>query len=128
MVILEKRENLIKGTQSSEYIFSIFFKDKMQVPTALLLFWITQGSPLNASPHLVQKYIAFSTIRNYVQKGMELRSFCLSVKHFVGNLKIPLINSAITLFKVLIISIAGFRIFFRWIETEPCNKSILLGI
>ena len=34
---VEKR-TLIKGTQSNEYIVSINFKDKMQVPTALLLF------------------------------------------------------------------------------------------
>ena len=37
LVILVKRENLIKGTQSYEYIVSIIFKEKMKVPTALLL-------------------------------------------------------------------------------------------
>ena len=87
MVILVKRENLIKATRSYEYIVSLFFKDKMQVPITLLLFW-----------------------------------------QFVCNLKIPLRNSVITPFKVLNISVAGCRIFWSWIETEPLNKSILLSI
>ena len=51
LVILVKREKLIKGTQSYEYIVSIIFKEKMHVPTALLLSWITQGSPLSATPY-----------------------------------------------------------------------------
>ena len=38
MVILVKREKVIKGTQLYEYILSLIFKDKMQVPTTLLLF------------------------------------------------------------------------------------------
>ena len=38
LMILLKREHLVKGTQSNEYIVSIIFKDKMQFPTALLLF------------------------------------------------------------------------------------------
>ena len=49
MVILVKRENLIKATQS----YDLIFKDKMQVPTTLLqvpIFWITQGFPSRASP------------------------------------------------------------------------------
>ena len=37
MVILVKRENLIKGTQSYEYNVSIILKDKMNIPSALLL-------------------------------------------------------------------------------------------
>ena len=38
MVTLAKRENLIKATQPYEYIVSLVFKDKMQVPITLLLF------------------------------------------------------------------------------------------
>ena len=38
MVILMKRKNLIKAAQSYEYIISLIFKDKMQVPFTLLLF------------------------------------------------------------------------------------------
>ena len=38
MVILVKRENFIKASQSYEYIVSLIFKDKIQVPTTLLLF------------------------------------------------------------------------------------------
>ena len=55
---------------------------------------------------------------------MEFRPFSLFVKHFVCNFKIPLRNSVITPFKVLNISIADCRIFWWWIEKEPCNKSI----
>ena len=67
MVVLVKRENLIKGTQSYEYIVFIIFRDKMQVPTALFLFSITQGSPLSANPYFwSKKHIAFSTIRNCI--------------------------------------------------------------
>ena len=51
MVILVKKENLIKATQSYEYIVSLIFKDKMQVPITLLLFSITQGSPSRVSPY-----------------------------------------------------------------------------
>ena len=134
MVILVKRENLIKGTQSYEYIVSIIFKDKMHIPSALLLLlfcffcWIIQGSPLSTSPYFwSKKYIAFSTIRNCMYKrDMEFRPFYLIVRHFVCNLKIPLINSVITPFKVLIISIADWRMFWWWIETKPCNKSIFI--
>ena len=69
MMIQVKRENLIKGTQSYEHIVSIIFKDKMQLPTALLLFLITQGFLLNVSPYDWSKnYIAFSTIRNCMCK------------------------------------------------------------
>ena len=59
---------------------------------------------------------------------MEFRPFYLFVRHLICNLKIPLINSVITSFKVLNILIAGFRIFWWWIETEPCNRSILSSI
>ena len=38
MVILVKRGNLLKATQSYEYIVSLIFKDKMQAPITLLLF------------------------------------------------------------------------------------------
>ena len=39
MVILVKREKLIKATQSYEYIIvSLMFKDKVQVPITLLFF------------------------------------------------------------------------------------------
>ena len=38
MVILVKRENIIKPTQSYEYIVSLIFKDKMHVAITLLLF------------------------------------------------------------------------------------------
>ena len=38
MVILVKRENFIEASQSYEYIVSLIFKDKIQVPTTLLLF------------------------------------------------------------------------------------------
>ena len=38
MIILVKIENVIKGTQSNEYIVSVIFKDKMCTPTNLLLF------------------------------------------------------------------------------------------
>ena len=41
IVMLVKRENLIKATHSYEYIVSLIFKDKMQVSINLLLFWIT---------------------------------------------------------------------------------------
>ena len=129
MMILVKRENLIKATQSYEYIVSLIFKDKMQVPITLLLFWITQGSPSRASPYfLSKKYIAFSSIRNcMLKRGMEFRPFYLFVRQFLWNLKIHLRNSLITPFKVLNISIAGCRIFWWWIDTEPLNNSILLS-
>ena len=55
MVILEKRENLIKATQSYKYIVSLIFKNNMQVPITLLLFWITQGSL--SSPYFLSKKI-----------------------------------------------------------------------
>ena len=130
MVILVKRENLIKATQSYEYIVSLIFKDKMQVLITLLLFWITHSSPLRESPYfLSKKYMAFCNIRNcMLKRDMEFRPFYLFVRQFVCNLKIPLRNSVITPFKVLNISIAGCRIFWWWIETEPLNKSILLSI
>ena len=59
---------------------------------------------------------------------MEFRPFYLCVRQFVYNLKISLRNSVITPFKVLNLSIAGCRIFWWWIETEPLNKSILFSI
>ena len=129
MVILMKRKNLIKATQSYEYIVSLIFKDKIQVPITLLLFWITQGSPSTTSPYFFfKKYIAFSNIRNcMLKRDMEFRPFYLFVSQFVCNLKIPLRNSVITTSNVLNIWIAGCRI-FCWIETEPLNKSILLSI
>ena len=130
MVILVKRENIIKPTQSYEYIVSLIFKDKMHVAITLLLFWITQGSPSRASPYfLSKKYMAFSNIRHCtLKRDMEFRPFYLFVRQFVCNLKISLRNSVITPFKVLNISFAGCRIFCWWIETESLNKSILLSI
>ena len=76
MVILLKRENLIKATQSYEFIVSIIFKDKMHVPITLLLFWITRGSPSSASPYFRQKeYIAFSNIGNcMLKRDMEFKA------------------------------------------------------
>ena len=128
MVILLKREN-IKAIQSYEYIVSLIFKDKMQVPITLLLFWITQGSPSRASPYFfVQKNISLLVTETMLKRDMEFRPFYFFVRQFVCNLKIPLRNSVITPFKVLNISIAGCRIFWSWIETEPLNKSILLSI
>ena len=59
---------------------------------------------------------------------MEFRPFYLFVKHFFCNLKIPLKISVTAPSKFLNISIAGCQVFWRWIETEPCNKSILLSI
>ena len=132
MVILVKREKLIKGTQSYECILSLIFKDKMQVPITfyLLFFWITQGSPSRASPYfLSKKYIAFSNIRNcMLKRDMEFRPSFLFVRQFVCNIKIPLRNSVIRPLKVLNIAIAGCWIFWWWIETEPLNKYILLSI
>ena len=128
MVILLKREN-IKAIQSYEYIVSLIFKDKMQVPITLLLFWITQGSPSRASPYFfVQKNISLLVTETMLKRDMEFRPFYFFVRQFVCNLKIPLRNSIITPFKVLNIWIAGCRIFWSWIETEPLNKSILLSI
>ena len=129
IVILIKRRNLIKATQSYEYIVSLIFKDKIQVPITLLLFWITQGSPSTTSPYFFfKKYIAFSNIRNcMLKRDMEFRPFYLFVSQFVCNLKTPLRNSVITTSDVLNIWIAGCLIFW-WIETEPLNKSILLSI
>ena len=127
-VILVKRENFIKATQSYKYIVSLIFKDKMQVPITLLLFWITQGHRERVQIFCPKKYIDFSNIRNcMLKRDMEFRPFYLFVRQFVCNLKIPLRNSVITPFKVLNISIAGCRIFWWWIETEPLNKSILLS-
>ena len=41
----------------------------MQAPIALLLFLITQSSPLSESPYFwSKKYIAFSIIRNCIYK------------------------------------------------------------
>ena len=72
-------------------------------------------------------YIAFSTIRNCMYKrDMQFRPFYWIVRHFVCNLKIPWLNSVITPFKVLIISIADWRMFWWRIETKPCNKSIFI--
>ena len=81
-VMLVKRENLIRATHSYEYIVSLIFKGKIQVPITLLLFWITQGSPSRASPYfLSKKYIAFSNIRNcMLKRDMEVRLFYLFVR------------------------------------------------
>ena len=129
IMILAKRENLIKATQSYEHIVSLIFKDKMHAPITLLLFWITQGSPSRASPYFfVQKNISLLVIETMLKRDMEFRPFYFFVRQFVCNLKIPLRNSVITPFKVLNISIAGCRIFCSWIEAEPLNKSILLSI
>ena len=128
LVILGKRENIIKATQSYEYIVSLILKYKMQVPITSLLFGITQGSPSRASPYFLSKQcIAFSNIRNCML-NIEFRPFYLFVSQFVCNLKVPSRKSVITLFQVLNISIAGCRIFWWWIETEPLNKSILSSI
>ena len=87
MVILVKRENLIKGTRPYEYIRCLIFKEKMRVPTTLLLFWITQGSPSSASPYFwSKKYIAFSTIRNCMLKG--IWNLELSIYLSVGAVKL----------------------------------------
>ena len=59
---------------------------------------------------------------------MEFRPFYLFLRQHVCNLKIPSRNSAVTPFKVSNISVAGCRIFWWWIETEPLNKSISLSI
>ena len=98
------------------------------IVVVVVVFLIIQGSPLSTSPYFwSKKYIAFSTIRNCMYKrDMEFRPFYLIVRHFVCNLKIPLINSVITPFKVLIISIADWKMFWWWIETKPCNKSIFI--
>ena len=58
MVILVKRGNLLKATQSYEYIVSLIFKDKMQAPITLLLFWITQAFPLRVSLYFLSKNIS----------------------------------------------------------------------
>ena len=84
MVILVKREILIKETQSYEYIVSLIFKDKIQAPINLLLFLITQGSPSRACPYfLSEKYMTFCNIRNCMLKtDMEFRPFYLFVRQF----------------------------------------------
>ena len=129
-MILVKRVNLPEATQSYEYVDSFIFKDKIQVPISLLLFWISQGFLLRVSPYfLSKKYITLSNIRNCVfKRGMELRPFYLFVRQFFCDLKIPLRNSVIAAIKVLDISIAGCQIFWWWIETEPLNKSISSSI
>ena len=128
IVILVKREILIKAIQLYEYIVSLIFKDKMHVPITLLLFWITQGSPSRGSPYyLPKKYIAFSKIRNFMLKrDMEFRSFYLFVSQFICNTKILLRNSVITPFKVWNISIYWLPDILvvdreSAIETEPLN-------
>ena len=69
MVILVKRENIIKANQSYEYIVSLIFKGKLQVPITLLLYWITEGCPSRVTPcFLSKKYIASSNIRNCMLK------------------------------------------------------------
>ena len=124
LVILVKREKLIKITQPYEYIVSLIFKSKMQVPITLLLFWITQDS--RASPYfLSKKYIAFGNIRNcLLKREREFRTFYLFVKQFVCNLKITLRNSVIRYLKVLNISVVGCTMLWWWIKTEPLNKFI----
>ena len=109
LVILGKRGNIIKATQSCEYIVSLILKYKMQVPITLLLFRITQGSPSRASPYFLSKQcIAFSNIRNCML-NIVFRPFCLFVSQFVCNLKVPSRKSVITLFQVLSISIVEDR-------------------
>ena len=90
MVILVKRENLIKVTKSYEYIVSLISKDKMQISIILLLFRITQGSPWRVSPYfLSKKYVTFCNIRNcMLYRDMEFRPFFLFEWQFVCNLKI----------------------------------------
>ena len=63
-----------------------------------------------------------------LKRDMEIIPFYLFQRQFVCNLKISLINSVITPFKLLK-SIAGCRIFWWWIETalNPLNKFILLS-
>ena len=51
LVILVKRENLIKATQSNEYIVSLTFKDKMHIPIALLLFFLFLFFELSKARH-----------------------------------------------------------------------------
>ena len=85
MVILVKRENLIKATQSYEYVVSLIFKEKMQVPFTLLLFWITQGSHLLREQvdifYPKKKHTAFCKIRNcMLKRDMEFRPFYLFLK------------------------------------------------
>ena len=59
----------------------------MQAPIALLLFLITQSSPLSESPYFwSKKYIAFSIIRNCMYKrDMEFRPFYLLHCEFCGR-------------------------------------------
>ena len=124
------------------------------IVVVVVVFLIIQGSPLSTSPYFwSKKYIAFSTIRNCMYKrDMEFRPFYLIVRHFVCNLiySSPVShfytpwkrrfqgvykcdtglkwvkNSVITHFKVLIISIADWRMFWWWIETKLCTKSIFI--
>ena len=119
-----------------------------------VFFLVIQGAPLSTSPYFwSKKYIAFSSSRNCMYKrDMEFRPFYLIVRHFVCNLiySSPVShfytpwkrrfqgvykcdtglkwvkNSVITHFKVLIISIADWRMFWWWIETKLCTKSIFI--
>ena len=130
MVILVKRENLIRATQLYEYIVSIIFKDKMQF-LLLCCFFELPKSLHRERVHIFcpKKYITFSNTRNCVLKrDKELRSSYLFVRQFVYNMKVSLRNSVVTPSRVLNISIAGCWIFQWLIGTELLNKSILLSI
>ena len=50
MVILVKREKLIKGTQSYECILSLIFKDKMQIPITFYLLFFELPKALHQGP------------------------------------------------------------------------------
>ena len=126
MVILVKRENLIKATQPYEYIVSLSSKTRWRF-LLLCCFFELPKTLHRERVHIFcpKKYIDFSNIRNcMLKRDMEFRPFYLFVRQFVCNLKIILRNSVITPFRILNISVAACRIFWWWIETEPLNKSI----
>ena len=62
VLILVKIENIIEETQSYEYIIFIIFRDKMQVPTALLLFLITQGRIHIFGPKYILLLVLLETV------------------------------------------------------------------
>ena len=108
----DKRKHYQRA-QSYEYIVSIIFKDDVGSHCFIAFLNYSRLSIECESIFWSKKHIAFSAIRNNMWKGdMEFRPFYLFVRHLVCNLKIPLRNSLVTLFKVLNISITGCPVFY----------------
>ena len=70
MVILLKRENLMKATQSNEYIVFLIFKDKLQFLLLCSFFELTKALYRERVHVFSKTYITFSNIKNCMLKTL----------------------------------------------------------